>query len=328
MIVHTNKIVSKVFGEVLGGLGLERLQPLLLYGPTGVGKIYYLRTLIRAISCKTYTPFKVQNSFYKEECVCGICNKIKTNNSPDVLILNGSEGVGEFKSNLVNFVNRSPVELNYRFILAEGIHKYSGATANTFLKIVEEHPPWVKILTTTNRLDLVIPTLKSRCHCFKLSYLNKSELEQILLIDPITEKLVQILNQFEFDSIDQVIIYQKHLFKEHYEQFFTNLNNSVQLEHNLNIFLGRISDDVIYKREFVIQSFLKYYGDQALMECTNKESKSYQILYKYLQEILRRFMTTIIFNLDRPNYQYYINLEHQLYWFFNSVLCARKELGL
>ncbi len=90
------------------------------------------------------------------------CNKILSNfTTTDVLSVDLNSITELHNSNLMNFINTTPLYEKNKFILLENAQKWSQYVKSALLKTLEEAPSYNKILiTSTSHLDL---TIMSRC---------------------------------------------------------------------------------------------------------------------------------------------------------------------
>ena len=81
---------------------------------------------------------------------------------------------------LIHSLNLSITELNMRICIIEDVDMMNTATANAFLKTLEEPPPRTIMLLTSCRLPKIIPTIISRCQTIYFKPLARSTIQQIL----------------------------------------------------------------------------------------------------------------------------------------------------
>jgi DNA polymerase-3 subunit delta' len=94
----------------------------------------------------------------------------------------------ESVSMLMRRLEISIFEANWRVCIIEDCEMMNTATANAFLKTLEEPPLRTVLLLTTSRLSMVLPTILSRCQPLYFKPLARSWVENILH------------DQFEYDT--------------------------------------------------------------------------------------------------------------------------------
>jgi DNA polymerase-3 subunit delta' len=73
----------------------------------------------------------------------------------------------------------SSFESPHRVILLDQIEFMNDASANAFLKLLEEPPKNTFIIMTSSAIEQILPTIKSRCQKFHLNHLPESQVFQI-----------------------------------------------------------------------------------------------------------------------------------------------------
>lgn len=127
----------------------------LFVGPAGAGK----KTAAKAFACAVLCDDNGCGS-------CRACYRIKHGYHPDVHVI-APEGaaaymVGQIRPIIHDVVMR-PVEGNRKVYIFESADLMNDATANAFLKTLEEPPADVLIIMLAPTFDSVIPTISSRC---------------------------------------------------------------------------------------------------------------------------------------------------------------------
>ncbi|MCB1214295.1 MAG: DNA polymerase III subunit delta' [Deltaproteobacteria bacterium] len=149
---------------------------LLITGPQGVGKSLVGLCLAYALLCQ-----KPQKN--GEACgTCGSCQLMEKEEHPDFYRL-APEGtlikidaVREIQKNL----NFSPNMGKNRVILIQESESFHRSAANALLKNLEEAPQNTYFILLSSAAGRVLPTLRSRCHHFRLGPLSEENLKEIL----------------------------------------------------------------------------------------------------------------------------------------------------
>lgn len=127
----------------------------LFVGPAGTGKKSAARSLACAILCDD------------NGCgSCEVCRRVKRGAHPDVRII-APEGAANYVieqiRDVIHDVNLSPVEARRKIFILEAADSFNEASANAFLKTLEEPPEDVVIVLLATTYDGVLPTISSRC---------------------------------------------------------------------------------------------------------------------------------------------------------------------
>ena len=94
---------------------------------------------------------------------------------------------------LSEFVVRSISVAPRKVVLIEGIESATIAASNALLKSLEEPPPNTHLVLVTESLDLLLPTIRSRCRLVSLPTSTRSESEEWLLNNGIPKENMESL---------------------------------------------------------------------------------------------------------------------------------------
>ncbi|MFP4380629.1 MAG: ATP-binding protein [Candidatus Sumerlaeia bacterium] len=138
----------------------ERLpQALLFTGPDGVGK----RSLMFALAKHLLTSHFEPGSEKAQRAM----GKIERGTHPDILVIQPTTGSGQIRREQIEELHDrahfAPLEAPYRIILIHPLEGMNQAAANTLLKILEEPPPALRLITASRQIHQVLDTIKSRC---------------------------------------------------------------------------------------------------------------------------------------------------------------------
>jgi len=128
----------------------------LFVGPAGTGK----KTAARAFACATICD--------DDGCgTCRACSRIRRDSHPDVQILE-PQGTASYLLDeqirpLIRDIHLKPLESSRKFYILDQADMMGEATANAFLKTLEEPPPGVTIVLLAPNYESVPPTIASRC---------------------------------------------------------------------------------------------------------------------------------------------------------------------
>lgn len=130
-------------------------QATLVLGPGQSGKRRLLLAMAAARLCEQQGEGAPCGS-------CRACRLVAEGQHPDLLVAEAPLKVDGLRQLLGELALR-PVEAARRVALLPDVDLATVSAANALLKTLEEPPPRASLLLSASRLDLVLPTLRSRC---------------------------------------------------------------------------------------------------------------------------------------------------------------------
>ena len=150
---------------------------LLFSGPEGVGKRLAAVALAQAVNCP--------DAAGGDACgTCASCRRIARGVHADVLIVEPGES-GAIKIDQVrDAIDRAayrPFEGRRRVVIVDGADAVNADGQNALLKTLEEPPPASVFVLITDRPDVLLPTVRSRCQRLRFGGLAPAEVADVLM---------------------------------------------------------------------------------------------------------------------------------------------------
>jgi DNA polymerase III delta' subunit len=180
----------------------QTTNPLLMYGPEGVGKKTLALVTAKALNCQPPSPLTLslqgeggRRPGEGRPCgTCLSCRKISAGNHPDVRVIDLAWQAAERKELLEKQQNlrietiqaerhrllQSAVEGQWKVSILEDAHRLTADAANVLLKILEEPPARTAIFLLTPFRDRLFATIVSRCQPIRFRSLTDDEMMQCL----------------------------------------------------------------------------------------------------------------------------------------------------
>lgn len=149
------------------------IQAVMLYGASGSGKTSVGMFIAKAWMCLA------DDSRPCGECIS--CRAFDDGLAADFLtVRSGSDGnqirlyqVSEGQAppgaestiSIQRFIRTMPLQSSVKVVLVEQAERLNGQAANSFLKMLEEPPPYARFVLTSSQFSAVPSTIRSRCIC-------------------------------------------------------------------------------------------------------------------------------------------------------------------
>lgn len=150
----------------------------LLVGPDGVGKRLFARELAKAFLCER-PPAELTACDR-----CPACAQVEAATHPDLLFLrtpaDKQELPVEAMRDFCRDLSLRPTRGGRKIGIVEDADDFNAASANSFLKTLEEPPQGALLLLVATSTDRQLPTVLSRCQVVRFAPLSPADLSAVL----------------------------------------------------------------------------------------------------------------------------------------------------
>ncbi len=283
----------------------------LFYGPMGVGKEALALEFTKALFCQSQEERPCQT--------CSSCRQVSTLSNPDLIYLFPSpkELKVEEERAVLQSIAENPYAREkpwsnptlgidrirllrkactiksigkYRMIIIAEAEKMTAAASNALLKILEEPPENTFIILTTDKLNMLLSTIISRCQIIQFGLIADAEIEKRLIekyrIDAERARLLSRLSQGsysralewlddEFEEKRQVAI---TLLRTFVKDFQTRIDMAEEItkKYDKQAIKEIFSLILIWFRD----AFLLYQGDVQSQQLINVDRKD--VLHRFV----------------------------------------------
>ncbi len=223
-------------------------------GPAGCGRSLLAKNFAKALNCF---------AFDSEPCErCISCRKINSDTHPDVRWVQRSGESMQIKIQQMRHLEcqiaLKPFEGRYKVWIIKDAEYMTQEAANSFLKTLEEPPPYSLFILTVERPKDLLPTIMSRCQIIRLKPLDIEALTSILVnehgydrqdaevVARYAEGKLGKALQFDRDAIEWKNSVIEELSDDECAQNYTGADRA-ELSQKLCVLIGWYRDALLYK---------------------------------------------------------------------------------
>lgn len=337
--VNMNKDLDFLMNQ-LGSAGYP--NPVCVIGEYGSGRSTTIKSLICQTNCKAdFKPFANPSEDYPEDihpqllreatlpihdCNCLSCQKVTLGKTPDIIEIDGMSSSMDVIREASETLSSKPAELDYRYLLVKNVDYMSNDGMDSFLKIMEEPYPWLKIFVTGSQLHNVQTPILSRTWQYHLGDLRGHRLP--LLVNSINELRIfrNSLPLLTFQSVTELRMFARHNIEEFPNKVLRERSIYKGFEY-ISAFTERVVKEAeSYPVPVVITCLLKYTQRWIMNLCigdAEPDEIRYSALYETLFTAHKRFQRSLIETCadsrKSKNLSFYINLNQQLQAYYASL---------
>jgi DNA polymerase-3 subunit delta' len=217
---------------------------------------------------------------------CIHCQEIQNESFLDLKILQPD---GQFykKEQIVYLVEdnyRKPMKGKRKINILTDAHKMNENSANAFLKVLEEPASQNVFILITSNMNVMLPTIKSRCQVQRFSPLSKTEIKTFLKNKGWDEEKAQLI-AYLGSNMEKALTVDFNRFMKKREAIFTTLNSLLTGQEVEAILLD------LFKRSRSREKFIEYFSE--------------------LINLLSLMLRDIVVLKIRENSEYVINIDYK-----------------
>ena len=260
-----------VWKHLSSAIELDRISHAYLFtGPRGTGKTSTARILAKSLNCQNGPTTKP----------CGECQSCKdiTNSIPiDVIEIDAaSNRKVEDTQNILEKVQYVPVNGKFKIYIIDEVHMLTNHAFNALLKTLEEPPENVVFILATTEVHKVLDTIKSRCQRYDFRRITT---------DDIVKHLRYIANEEKINITDDALFAiaknsaggMRDSISLLDQLSILGISKEITVD-DVNLILGRISFDVLYKLSNTIINSSSAEAIEILNQIYNSGNEPLQIL--------------------------------------------------
>lgn len=274
----------------------QSISTYLFFGPEDVGKKTLVNLFIKSIFC-----FQGQNSKYFPCEKCKSCKDIDKNIHPDYITVDLEQGKKNISINQIKkFQERlylTPVRASCKIALINKADTLSLEAANALLKIIEEPPRNSIIILIANKIERILPTIRSRTQNIVFHSVPLDKIYDYLKEIGASPKLARELAEFSGGAPGLAITYYKNLdlwkrHKYHLNKMLEILDNPINDRLNWvdeQVKLSKLTGSRYAYFETLLNSYLRLVRDLVVIQISSEIDLIHPFLKNSLIKISKKY---------------------------------------
>jgi DNA polymerase-3 subunit delta' len=244
----------------------------LFHGPAGIGKKAVALSVIKYIFC--------ENEPYKEEHLdscssCASCRKLESDNHPDLIMVepeNSYIKIGVIRE-LRKKLTFGKYDAKFKFCIINDAECMRAEPANALLKTLEEPSGDVVIILITSKVNMLLPTIISRCQKLRFNPLKNSDIKGELVsrydlksdeADIVSSFLQGSFLKLDSTDLNEMVKLRRRLIKKIKEASINNIAGIVDFSSEC----GKEDKELLVETIEMIKTF---YRDAAILKSSAEE---------------------------------------------------------
>lgn len=273
------------FGDVIGreqikehlknSIRLNKVSHAYIFcGEDGIGKNFVADIYAATLQCEEHG---------EEPCgKCKSCMQAESRNHPDIIHVlheKASIGVEDIRLQLNSDISIKPYSSRYKIYIIDEAEKMTEAAQNALLKTIEEPPEYAVIILLTNNLNVILPTIQSRCVTLNLRTVDVPSITKYLMENcHIPDYQAELAANFAGGNLGKAIKFASS------DEFVQRKDNVLRLVRNIDEM--QISDVMTYIKQLgeekaaigdYLDLMMLWYRDVLMFKASQDASK---IVYK------------------------------------------------
>ena len=156
--------------------GEKAFHAYIFQGEQGTGKKLMARAFAAGLQCS--------GTGDKPCGECKSCKQQASGNHPDIIWITHEKsgiGVDDIREQLNNTMDIKPFSGQYKIYIVPEAEKMTEAAQNALLKTIEEPPAYGVVILLTSNINMLLPTIQSRCLTLEFRPLTNVTVEKFLL---------------------------------------------------------------------------------------------------------------------------------------------------
>lgn len=267
---------EQIIDYLKGGLKNKQIShAYIFHGENGSGKNILAKAFAKALQCE---------AGYGDSCnMCRSCHQFDGGNQPDVKWLThekpASIGVDDVREQINNDIVIKPYSSKYKIYIIDEAEKMTPQAQNALLKTIEEPPAYGILIFLTNNLEVLLPTIRSRCITLNLKKVDQRKIQAFLMSEyEIPDYQAKICAAYSQGTVGRAVMMAT---SEHFQEMQTFLLRILKRVDEMEVYeiMNVIKEMSAYKTEIVdfLDLCLVWYRDVLVMKASGDMN---QVVYQ------------------------------------------------
>jgi DNA polymerase-3 subunit delta' len=242
-------------------LSKNRLPNSLLFaGPPGVGKFQMALTLAQALNCSERTDDACGH--------CDSCLRISRNQHPNVRVVQrekNKEQIVKEQVDEINYLSRMrPWQQGKLVFIIHEAERMNETVANSLLKTLEEPSSYVYFILITEDLQMILPTIRSRCQLLRFQPISEEDITKALVARGVPEDRAALIAATCDGNLEKASEVQWEEFQNQRNRawyLFREVVEKSQAETLMSLVSGRSRKDFLDEYRELLSFFSVFFRD-------------------------------------------------------------------
>jgi DNA polymerase-3 subunit delta' len=175
----------------------------IFHGEEGMGKKTLAAAFAKTLQCEEGKNISCND--------CKSCMQADSNNHPDIIRVTHEKvsiGVEDIRLQVNSDIQVKPYNSRYKIYIIDSADRLTEAAQNALLKTIEEPPEYAIILLLVSNINLILPTILSRCVQLNLKPVNKQVIKDFLMEKhQVPDYMAEVAANFSGGNVGKAINY-------------------------------------------------------------------------------------------------------------------------
>lgn len=281
-IIGHNSIIEHLQNAIKAG---KVSHAYILHGEEGMGKKLIASVFAKTLQCAEGGIMPCNQ--------CLSCMQAETGNQPDVIWVTHEKlsiSVDDIRAQVNSDIQIKPFSSPYKIYIIDTAEKLTEQAQNALLKTMEEPPEYAVLLLLVNNINLILPTILSRCVVLNLKPVDKKLIREFLMErHRVPDYVAEVAAGFSGGNVGKAI---KYASSEDFERKKEDVLHILRYIDEMELYEVIAGVKTISEHKSAVEDYIDlmilWYRDILMLKATNDPNL---LLYKNEFTFIRRQAT-------------------------------------